>query len=267
MKKFLLLCGMLLMTAFLSGHEFWLHPDKFIYKVGENVNIRFMVGENYTGENWSGNRTRVKDLRLFYSDVTDDCKNQLSDTTIGDSLRMAFFEEGTFMLAFNNVNSFIELKADEFNAYLKEDGLQEAIEYRTSHNETNNTGREYYQRSVKTIFQVGNKLTNIHKKQTFLPIDIVAEANPYSVLDGSDLKVKVLFKKKPLANAVIKVWHRDNDQTVKHEVRTNAKGEVKFPVFTSGRWMVSIVKMIRLRNDPKADWQSYWGSLTWGYVR
>ena len=29
--------------------------------------------------------------------------------------------------------------------------------------------------------------------------------------------------------------------------------------------MVSTVKMIRLENDAKANWQSYWGSCTWGY--
>jgi uncharacterized GH25 family protein len=267
MKKILLLCGLLFISALLSGHEFWLHPDKFIYKVGEKVNIKMMVGENYLGENWSGNRTRIKDLRLYYSNVTDDCKDQLSDTAKGDSLQAEFYEEGTIMLIFNNLNSFIELEADKFNEYLKEDGLQDAIDYRTAHNETNAVGREYYQRSVKTILQVGAKLTNIHKKKTSLPIDIIPEVNPYSLLDGSDLKVQVLFQKKPLANTDIKVWHRDNGQTVKHELRTNEKGQVKFPVFTNGRWMVSTVKMIRLKNDPKADWQSYWGSLTWGYIR
>jgi hypothetical protein len=29
--------------------------------------------------------------------------------------------------------------------------------------------------------------------------------------------------------------------------------------------MISTVKMERLENDPRANWQSYWGSCTWGY--
>ena len=267
MKKILLLSGLLLLTSLLSGHEFWLHPNKFIYRLGENVNIKFLVGEDYNGGNWKGNRTKVKGLRLYYSNVTDDCADQLSDTAIGDSLQMAFFEEGTMMVTFNNVNAFIELEAEKFNAYLQEDGLQDAIDYRAANNETNTIGREYYQRSVKTLLQVGSKRTNTHKRQTTLPIDIIPEQNPYSLLDKADLKVKVLFHQKPMANAAIKVWHRNNDQTVRHDLRTNEKGEVKFPVFTSGRWMVSAVKMVRLQNDPKAQWQSYWGSLTWGYLR
>ena len=30
-------------------------------------------------------------------------------------------------------------------------------------------------------------------------------------------------------------------------------------------WMVSLVKMVPNKADDKADWQSYWGSFTWGY--
>jgi hypothetical protein len=33
--------------------------------------------------------------------------------------------------------------------------LTDAIEYRKKHNETDSTGYEFYQRSIKTIFQVG----------------------------------------------------------------------------------------------------------------
>lgn len=267
MRKTLLLSAFLLITFLLSGHEFWLHPDRFIYRVGESVNIKFMVGEDYTGENWGGNRTRIKDLSLYYSNVIDNCADHLSDTAKGDSLQVSFFEEGTMMFTFNNLNSFITLEPAKFNDYLREDGLQNAIDYRTANNETDSIGREYYQRSVKTLVQIGGRLTDTYKKQTTLPVDLIPEENPYSLRDGEQLKVKVLFQKKPLADTDIKVWHRNNDRTVKHNLRTNDKGEVSFPVFTSGRWMVSTVKMVRLEKGTEADWQSYWGSLTWGYVR
>ena len=110
-------------------------------------------------------------------------------------------------------------------------------------------------------------MTNTYKKHTSLPIDIIPEENPYSLRDGEKLKVRIFFEKKPLANTLVRVWHRNNDQTVKRELRTDEKGEIEFPVFVYGRWMVSTVKMLRLHDDPKADWQSYWGSLTWGYLR
>jgi uncharacterized GH25 family protein len=74
----------------------------------------------------------------------------------------------------------------------------------------------------------------------------------------------VLFNKQPLSNQLIKIWHRVNGQTVKEEMHTNEKGEISFTISTTGKWMVSTVNMIRLQNDT-AQWQSYWGSCTWGY--
>ncbi|HEU4860381.1 MAG TPA: hypothetical protein VFT15_11110 [Chitinophagaceae bacterium] len=48
-------------------------------------------------------------------------------------------------------------------------------------------------------------------------------------------------------------------------MRTDSNGEIFFPVNTRGKWMISTVKMERLADNPVCDWQSYWGSLTWGY--
>lgn len=267
MRKILLLLTFIFASVLLSGHEFWLHPQKFIFRTGEQVNIKLLVGENYEGENWNGTRARIKNFQLYYANVMDDCADQFSETEKGDSLQASFFEEGTMMFTFNNLNSFIELEAAKFNEYLKEDGLQEAIDYRTQHNQQDSVGRENYQRSVKTLIQVGGKFTNTFKKQTSLPLDIIPQENPYKLRDGEKLPVKIFFKGQPLANTPVKIWHRNNDQTVLRELQTNEKGELEFPVFIFGRWMVSTVKMEHLDNDPKADWQSYWGSVTWGYVR
>jgi hypothetical protein len=46
-----------------------------------------------------------------------------------------------------------------------------------------------------------------------------------------------------------------HDKTLKTELQTNDKGEIEFPVFTNGRWMISAVK------------NRYLGSLTWGYLK
>lgn len=225
MKKLLLLGGLLSCTAPVTGPGFWLQPEKFIVRPGEPVNIRLYTGDDYAGANWSGNGSTVKTLRLYYADVTDDLQAQLSDSTASDSLQLSFFEEGTMMLA------CITQKADS-------------------------TGTE---NNAKTIVQVGNDATETYKRQTLLPLDIVPQENPYRLRDAGKLKVRVYFEKKPLANTSVQLWHRNNGQTVKTDLETDKKGEVEFPVFTMGRWMISTVKSV--------DRHSYRGSLTWGYVR
>ncbi len=263
-KRVFFICSLLIATLFLAAHEFWLQPEKFICKRGETINIRFKVGENFKGDNWLGNSTRINSLKLYLNDAQDDLSEQLSKET-GDSLQIAMFDEGTAMVTFNSTNTFIEMEAPKFNEYLKEDGLYNAIDDREKNHETNSGGKELYQRSVKTLIQVGTKTNNCFKQATELPLDIILQSNPYQLRNNQPLVAKVLFNKKPLINYDIRIWHRIRDTTLQQHIKTNQKGEIKFNVNTNGKWMVSTVKMTKLKDDAKADWQSYWGSLTWGY--
>jgi uncharacterized GH25 family protein len=264
MRRILVLSAVFLVLLPVSGHEFWLHPSKFLYNPGESINIKFMVGENYEGENWRGNNKRIQDLSLYSANQKQDISSKLSQNE-GDSLNIIFSEQGSVMFTFNSTNSFIELEAGKFLEYLKEDGLQNAIDYRLKNKETDSAGKEFYQRSVKTLIQVGKKNDDVYKTETTLPLDIIPQKNPYALTKSDSITLKILFKKKPLTNYTIIAWHRINNKTTKSEYTSNAKGDITIPVKTTGRWMVSTVKMERLPSGEKAQWQSYWGSVTWGY--
>jgi len=263
MKKPVLLLIVSFLVIPLLGHEFWLQPEKFIYQRGEPINIRFWVGENFEGENWSGNHDKINSLRLYLGNVWDDLTDQVSDEK-GDSIQLSIYDEGTAMLTFNSNNSFIQLEAEKFNNYLKEDGLNYALSFRTDHQELDSAGREYYQRSVKTLVQVGTAIENISHPTT-LPLDIVPLSNPYSLQKDDSLRISVYFKKQLLKSQLLKVWHRVGEQMIKEEFTTDENGQCSLPILPTGKWMISTVKMIRLENDPLANWQSYWGSCTWGY--
>jgi uncharacterized GH25 family protein len=248
----------------LNGHEFWLYPQRFQLSTGQAVRLRFQVGEDFQGENWTGNRASVTQLKLFWKQYDDDLRTLVSDTFPGDSLTLQFFDEGTVMVAFESTDKFIQLDPAAFNAYLEEDGITHAIAYRREHQETDSAGREFYRRSVKTIFQVGAARDNIHQKATGLPVDIIPLAHPYSLKKGDQLPVKVLFKGEPLRNYLVRSWQRLNGKTTRTDLQTDSTGQVRIPVSLAGQWMVSTVPMERLSGDT-AQWRSYWGSLTWGY--
>jgi uncharacterized GH25 family protein len=263
MKKFI--TSLLILCAIgVAAHEFWLQPDKFIYNKGETATIKFRVGENFEGDNWNSNRSKINFLTFYTNGITKDVAPFISDNN-GDSLRLTLTSDGTAMIAYNGLNSFIELDAAKFNDYLKEDGLTEAIEYRKQHNETEDSSHEFYQRSVKTIIQVGKKYDDTYKQKTNLPVDIIPQSHPYQLKDGKEVSFKILFQQKPLTNHLIKIWHRVNNKTVYSDKMSDEKGQITLPITTTGKWMVSTVKMVRLKNDPKAKWQSYWGSCTWGH--
>ena len=264
MKKLLLIFSLLTFISSLSAHEFWLNPDKFIYTRAEKVNIRFLVGENFDGGNWKGNNERIKSLKIYYDGVSDDLTPVVTEAD-GDSIEYFMIDEGTNLIAFNSNNSFINLEPDKFNEYLEEDGLSDALEYRKKNNEMGCNGREFYQRCAKTLLQVGEVKDQTFGITTSMPIDIIPSSNPYQLKNKERLRVKVYYKGSPLPNTLIRTWHRVKNKTDKKDLKTDGKGEIVFPVSTTGKWMISTVKMERLLDNPICDWQSYWGSLTWGY--
>jgi uncharacterized GH25 family protein len=264
MRKIALVTFLLTFISSLSAHEFWLNPDKFIYKRMAKVNINFLVGENFEGENWEGNNERIKSLKIYFGGVSDDLSPVVTGAT-GDSIEYFILDEGTNLIAFNSNNAFIEMEPLQFEAYLKEDGLTNALEYRKRNNERGCPGREFYQRCAKTILQVGGMKDKTYGITTSLIIDIIPSSNPYQLKNKELFRATILYNKEPLANGLVKVWHRVKNRTERKELRTDSNGEIVFPVVTRGKWMISTVKMERLTDNPVCDWQSYWGSLTWGY--
>lgn len=264
MRKIALVTILLTFISSLSAHEFWLNPEKFRYKRAEKININFFVGENFEGESWQGNNERIKSLKLYYGGVSDDLSPVVTEAT-GDSIEYFMIDEGTNLIAYNGNNAFIEMEPLQFEEYLKEDGLTNARDYRKQYNETGCTGREFYQRCAKTLLQVGEVKDNTYAITTSLIIDIIPSSNPYQLKNKELIRAKVFYKRSPLTNALVKVWHRVKNKTQKKELRTDKNGEIFFPVTTRGKWMISTVKMERLNDNPIAEWQSYWGSLTWGY--
>ena len=263
-KKTVLFILLLTFIPSLFAHEFWLNPGKFIYKRTDKINIRFLAGENFEGENWQGNNERIQSLKIYFGGVIDDLSPVVTDVA-GDSIEYTMIDEGTNLVAFHSTNSFIEMEPEKFEAYLREDGLTNALEYRNAHSENGCSGREFYQRCAKTLIQVGEIRDQTFKTTTFLPIDIIPLTNPYSAKDNELIRAKVFYKSTPLVNTLVKIWHRKNGKTEKKELTTDANGEIVFKVITRGKWMISTVKMERVADNPVCDWQSYWGSLTWGY--
>lgn len=265
MKKKTIFPLLLFIVINVPGHEFWIQPDKFIYKRTDPINIKFLVGENFNGDNWMGNRDTINSLQLYFADAIDKNLDVDFGPEHGDSLQLAMIDEGTVMITLNTKNSLANVQAQKFNEYLRGDSLEDALEYRERNGDTTKNGLENYQCSVKTIFQVGDRFTNVYGKKTNLPLDIVPIDNPYSIDQEQDFKVQVYFMGEILKNTRVKIWHKLDDKVSVHEYITDGNGEVNFFLLPEGEWMVSCVKMVRLANDPQAEWQSYWGSLTWGY--
>lgn len=261
-KRFLstILLGLMFFGA--NAHEFWLAVEKFTIKIGEAVSISFLVGENFTGETWEGKMTSF----YLYDAKGKTSIAELFPSNPTDKTVINFKTEGTHLLAFNSQNKFIELEPDKFLDYLKEDGLEDIIKLRQERKERDKKGRESYQRCAKTLVQVGETPDNTFKTHVGHTLEIIPEQNPYQVQDKTLIQFKIIYKKKPLVNQIIKIWHKkDGKLLIKTDLKTDDKGLISFQLDKQGEYMVSTVKMIPQTKPSNADWQSYWASLVFGF--
>lgn len=250
---------LVLLVSLLMSHEFWLEADAYFVQPGQSTGFNFKVGENFTGEKWNLKRHRVERLSLHTSNKTIDLKNNI-DTTRHPVVILPPLEEGTHLIQMQSNNAFIELAPDKFLDYLKEDGIENIIEYREKNKLTQTQGKEFYQRNTKLLLQSGSKLTDVYKMDTGMPLEIVPEENPYAKKVGDELTFTFTFKKQPHRFALIKVWQKNNGKTFLQNLYTDKDGKLSIRIGASGVWMISSVKMETIQNE-KADYQSYWGSF------
>lgn len=262
---FSFILSFLTLSSLLFAHEFWLMPSKFRVQIGELIAFNFFVGEDFEGELWGKRKERTLKLTHF-SDKKQEDLTALALATDSSDVMMKFETNGTHVLAMESKNSFIALDAEKFNAYLKEDGIDNIFELRQKNGDLDKPSRELYRRCAKTIIQVGDKMDKTYRKKTGMPLELIPLQNPYTLKDMDKLTVKVLFQGKPLVKKMVVTWHKSANIKTQHEkYYTDAEGTITFPLTQRGQWMISTVQMIPLMNNAEGNYQSYWGNLTFEF--
>lgn len=257
-----ILVAALLVMFICMSHEFWLQPKKYRYKIGEEMKVDFMVGESFTGEFWDLKRHKVEKLEMYNFSGKRDLLKEVK-ITVGNNLFYKFAQAGTHVLIMQSDAAYIELEAEKFNDYLKEDGLDYILDERKKSNELNKPSREYYTRFTKLLVQSGDKLDDTFRKKAGLRMEIVPDKNPYALASGDYLQCQVLFEGKPCAHTLVKVWSHIGNKVFLQNIYTESDGTIKFPISNKGPWMVSSVRMIHSEKD-ESMYHSLWASLVFG---
>ena len=266
--------GLTCFTATLA-HEFWLEAPRFRLKPGQTVNIHTFIGANFKGEPWTTKAAKVQRLVRYGpapADSTDLTPAPGFAPTDTFRTTFTFAQPGTHVVLLRSTSSFIELPAEQFTAYLREEGLGYALRLRQEQDQQARPGRETYRRCAKTLVQVGEANTTAAAsdstyRQIFgLPLELVPEQNPYHLSIDKSLTVRVLRAGKPAFGVAVQVWQRQSGglSTTHFTTRTNQNGRVLLRLSGPGPYLLAVVDMIDapagLRD--RADWQSTWASLT-----
>ena len=177
-------------------------------------------------------------------------------------------EAGTYVLGVSTAARMIDLSAEDFNAYLRHDGVLDVLAAREERGSMEAPARERYSKHVKAIVQVGDERSDSYRHRLGYPIEIVPHQNPYSLQTGDELDVLVLRDGEPVANQLVYAnyeGHHAHDEQGGHreaaQTRTNEEGLASIPLSHEGRWYVRLIHMVPV-NESDVDYESNWATLT-----
>ena len=269
MRNILKFTSSALMIALLSAsafaHEYWFEPDSFFLTTKQTTALHLNVGEALKkDEERVFQASKTTSFQMFSNLGVFDMRTMAEDDHAPIVNFMAE-KSGTYMFAMERNWSYIKIEADKFEEYLRDEGMEYIIPERARLGEQKKEGRERYSRYIKTLLQVGNERDATPKRRLDAKLEIVALDNPYTKKVGSTTKFQVYFDGAPLAGYAVFANNRDGDKYATQKMTTDKDGKITVKLDRKGIWLIRLVIMRRCeKNCNEADWESYWGALSFG---
>ncbi len=261
--QFTLSAGILLLTGLVPAfsHDLYFMPERFAASPGTQLRVVFQNGDEFPEGVSSVKPEKLQNTRLVSRGGMANFENIAAEAT-RTIATVRVPAAGLAILTAQTIPTFIELDPKKFGSYLEHENLQHALKWREAHGETNRPGRERYSKYVKSLILVG-KADGYYRERTGLAIEIIPEADPYSLRPGDTLPVQVLFRGSPAVDvAVESAWLENGKSKMEVVGRTDRDGRVRVPVKAIGPYRLHAIVMERCAEPKAADWESFWASLT-----
>jgi uncharacterized GH25 family protein len=260
LKKKLLAVVAFVVAAPLVAHDFWIEPTSFRPEVGARVGLALKVGQGFRGDPVPRMDERIV---KFVAVSPDGVEAKVEGASGSDPAGMARIPAAGFVVVGYRSNpASLELPADKFEAYLKEEGLERVIEVRARRGDSEKPSKEIYSRCAKALLDAGGAGTSGFDRPLGFPLELVPEKSPKKLTPpGGSLPVRLLYEGKPLAGALVVGMNRD-DPEKSLSARTDKAGRAVLALPRGGVWLVKAVHMVPAPAESGADWESLWASLT-----
>jgi uncharacterized GH25 family protein len=274
------LCATLVFAtgAGLAAHDFWLEPSTFAPGIDEPVRIHLRIGERFAGESLARNGSLIEKFVV----VGPSGERPVVGRDGMDPAGLVRLDApGIWFVGYRSRPSAVELTAEKFEQYLREEGLEHIIEERVARKEALLPVRERFSRSVKSLLRYGgDQAVHGYDRALGMTLEFVLDADPARAAGGR-VPVRLLRNGRPLPGALVVAYRRDsgvaapgpasqgnareirNAQEGKEalRVKTDKDGRFVLPV-SSGVWLLKSVSMERAAAGSGADWESVWSALT-----
>jgi len=247
------------------AQDFYLLPERFVLKPGEEFELAIHNGDFFPGSEFSIPPEKLSRARLSTGVALRDWQD-LGDRTVARLRAPA--AKSSFYAAVETVPLARELEADDFEAYLADEGANDTLQWRSRQGETRRPGRESIRRSAKALLAVGEPGAGFDHPVGH-PLEIVPLRNPALLKPGDELPVRVLFRGAALRGALINVrWlYGDGRMGSMAAGPTDARGQTVVIMEAAGQWKLHTLRLVRRLDRREADWDTYSASLTFTTAR
>jgi len=266
--KLSLLSALLLLAARAAAHDFWIEPADFRLTPGQSVAAALRVGESFKGEPVVRKPQRIVRFVLIGPAGETPLEGRPGDDPAGRAIAR---EAGPHTIVYQSNHAEITLEPAKFNAYLQEEGLTEILAERKKAGGRDPV-REKYSRSAKALLSVepreppssrptSRPAARVVDSPRGLPLEIVAESDVRGEMPRAGFVFRVLLDGEPLPGIALRARNRATPSEAE-TARTDEEGRVRLPLGEPGTWMVTCVYMHAAPAELKADYESFWASLT-----
>lgn len=241
-----------------AAHDMWIEPSGYRPVIGRTVGFRLRVGQDFQGDPLPRDPNLIQQFIAVDGTTTTQVVGRDGADPAG-LMRVA--ARGLLVVGYHSKPSPVVLPATKFNTYLSEEGLDAIAALRAKKGETNAEARETFVRCAKSLLLAGPPDAAQQDRVLGLPLELVADRNPYMVTAGQGLGVRLLYRDQPLAGALV-VALNQRDPMARIAARSDKAGHVTLKLTEAGPWLIKAVHMIPAPAGSDSQWASYWASLT-----
>jgi len=247
-----------------NAHDFWIETVENQRANEASVSVIAKTGHGADQSNWPIVPHRITTLKSIGPGGVQDHQATIMGAVQTGMFTFSDLGQGTHILAIESNNSYSELPAETFEAYIEEEGILPISRDREAAEKKHLAGKELYSRRGKTLVSVGPQTkANPHLTTPIgMTLEITPLDDPFGIAPSSPIQVQVHYQGRPVDRATIHVTKLD-EPDVSTTLFTGSDGIAEMPELASGRWLFHTVwssPAQGLLND--ADYITVFSSLT-----
>ncbi|WP_183567468.1 DUF4198 domain-containing protein [Mucilaginibacter sp. SP1R1] len=259
---FLLFALLLIIGFAASSQDYFLLPGSFYMKKGQKLNLHLLSGNEFQKDaEYKYEAKKVSKFTLYEGSKKTDLSGVSKDTA-SNVLNYSLENSGLALIELVKSEN-IESERNKFLKYLDNEGLDAIAE------DAKNSNQQYFveksNRYLKTLIAVDKPNGKDFDKPLGEDYEIILQQNPYKASYGDDVTAQILFKSKPIKDAVVIVYVKSiNGNVFPQKLSSDAQGQVYFKLSREGIYMVSSVH-VEVSKDKDADFESWGATYTFAF--